>query len=441
MDELELEILHHDGRRERRRLEVGSWGIGRDRGNWLSPVDPSLSRRHALLEVGSDGVWVEALPSRNGTTVDGETLKGRRRIAVGTTVGCGATMLRLVAATGSGDLRDAPTRDLDGSALGSGLIARSTAMQRLVETAERIAGSELPVLIRGESGAGKEVVAGHLHRHSAVADGPFEVLNCPALPESLIEAELFGVEAGVATEVRARPGLLEAADGGTLLLDEIADLPLPAQAKLLRFLADSRLRRVGGREERELRVRILAASNKDLAAEIEAGRFRADLYYRIAGLELVVPPLRERREDIAPLAREILRLQGGKPLADAALDRLEAYAFPGNVRELEAILRRASVLGDGPLIEVADLGLDGVEAEDSARRLEAGLEDGSVDFWRDLHRPYMARELSRERLAEVVELGLRAAGGKVTLLAERWRTEDRYRKLLDFLRNQGFLGR
>lgn len=220
-----------------------------------------------------------------------------------------------------------------------------------------------PVLVSGETGAGKEVVARELHRLSA-PPGPFIPVNCAAVPDELLESELFGHERGAFTGARARRrGLAELADGGTLFLDEVGDMSLSLQAKLLRFLQDHSFFRVGGEQEISIRCRVVAATNRDLEAMMQAGAFRSDLYYRLAVVTLHVPPLRERREDIVPLAyhlqREIATDVGKDPrqLSPAAELALVRHRWPGNVRELRNRLERALILGTEAAIQPSDLDL------------------------------------------------------------------------------------
>jgi DNA-binding NtrC family response regulator/predicted hydrocarbon binding protein len=230
---------------------------------------------------------------------------------------------------------------------------RSTAFSRVLDLASRVARFDTPVLITGESGVGKEVVARFIHAGSARSAGPFVAINCSALPETLLESELFGHKAGAFTgAVRDRAGLFEEATDGTLFLDEIGDVSAAVQAKLLRVLQERMVRRVGENRLKPVNARVLAATNHDLEAAIAAGRFRKDLLYRIRVMELRLPPLRERREDILPLARhfgERLKERLGLPrfvLDSTCLDALTAYDWPGNVRELENALERAAVLSE-----------------------------------------------------------------------------------------------
>jgi two-component system NtrC family response regulator len=256
------------------------------------------------------------------------------------------------------------------------LVGRSAVMQDLRSRIARVAATNFTVLIEGESGVGKELVAGELHHRSARRRGPFVAVNCAALVETLLEAELFGIEERTATGVRGRRGKFELADGGTLFLDEVADLSSTAQAKLLRVLQDMSVERVGACQARVVDTRVVAATNRSLAGCVKAGLFRADLYYRLGGVELHVPPLRVRQDDVAPLAEHILgRHRGVRPLrlTAGALDALTAFHWPGNVRQLERVLEHAIALAGGPLLDIADLP---EEITAPYRRVVAGVPDG-----------------------------------------------------------------
>jgi len=242
------------------------------------------------------------------------------------------------------------------------LIAESPAMREVLEMAKKVAGSTFPVLIIGESGTGKELVARTIHGSSARVDESYVVINCGAIPENMIESELFGFEKGAFTGAHARkPGLLEIAHQGTLFLDEIGDMPLPLQVKLLRVIETGCFYRLGGTREMKVDVRVLSATNKNLKTEIEKGAFRQDLYYRISALNIVLPPLRDRQEDIVPLIKHFQSRDPAfkqKTFNDEALNILSAYAWPGNVRELQHVVHRVLLLSKGNVIEPADLPSD-----------------------------------------------------------------------------------
>jgi DNA-binding NtrC family response regulator len=280
--------------------------------------------------------------------------------------------------------------------LPSDFVARSPGMRRVLELARRVAQVDSTALISGESGVGKERVARMLHEESPRASGPFLAINCGALSETLLESELFGHARGSFTgAIRDRPGLLEAASGGTLFLDEVGEMPSAVQVKLLRALQERHIRRVGENRDRPIRVRIVAATNRELAAEVKAGRFRKDLYYRLCVVELRVPPLRERREDILPLARALIastarRMARRAPsLTPGAADQLTRHAWPGNVRELENAMERAVALAQGKRIEVADL------PEEVRGALPSPLASGELRTLEALERDYILAALER----------------------------------------------
>lgn len=237
-----------------------------------------------------------------------------------------------------------------------GFVWQDSATERVLGMACQVAKSDVSVLIAGPNGAGKERVAEIIQANSKVSAGPFVVLNCGAIPAELIEAELFGADAGAYTgATRAREGKFEAADGGTLFLDEIGNLPLAGQMKLLRVLETGRFERLGSNKERQVKVRVISATNADLASMIKAGSFREDLYYRLNVIQLTLPPLSERPDDILPLALSFL--ESGKTLSAGAQQSLQAHTWPGNVRELKNVMQRACLLAAQDEIKLGDLGL------------------------------------------------------------------------------------
>jgi len=247
------------------------------------------------------------------------------------------------------------TRSEDGAAP---LIGSSLAMQALRERMERVATTDFTVLIEGESGTGKELVARQVHELSRRRQGPFVAINCAALVETLIEAELFGIEERTATGVRGRRGKFEHADGGTLFLDEVSELSMTAQAKLLRAIQDLTVERVGGFGGRRVDIRVVVATNRSLATLCEKGLFRADLYYRLSGVDVRVPPLRKRKEDIMELAQYFLSRHNGRrrlSISPAAADALLTYDWPGNVRELERMIEGAIATCEARQIALDDL--------------------------------------------------------------------------------------
>jgi two-component system response regulator FlrC len=244
-------------------------------------------------------------------------------------------------------------------------VAVAPGSRRLIELARRVADTDCTVLITGESGTGKEVLARFIHRQSPRSQRPFVAVNCAAIPESMLEGVLFGFEKGAFTGAQAaHAGKFEQAQGGTLLLDEITEMPIALQAKLLRVLQEREVDRIGGRVPVQLDVRVIATSNRKLAEEVRAGRFREDLYYRINVFPLSITPLRERREDILPIAAQILAAQSRGQLtpvlAAGAVQALQLHSWPGNARELGNVLQRALILGNGSVIERDCIELDPV---------------------------------------------------------------------------------
>ncbi|MBV8380724.1 MAG: PEP-CTERM-box response regulator transcription factor [Paucibacter sp.] len=244
-----------------------------------------------------------------------------------------------------------------------GVITRDPGMQKVCRMVEKVAPSDATVLLLGESGTGKEVLAQGLHDASK-RKGRFVAINCAAIPENLLESELFGYEKGAFTgATKTTVGKIETADGGTLMLDEIGDLPMSLQAKLLRFLQERRIERIGGRQEIEINVRVVGATHQDLRQQIADGRFREDLYYRLAEIVVEIPPLRSRVGDPVLLAHAFLRRLGSEQrrpapnLSDDAVRALEVHEWPGNVRELQNIIKRAFIMADGDRIGAEDLGL------------------------------------------------------------------------------------
>jgi two-component system response regulator PilR (NtrC family) len=282
------------------------------------------------------------------------------------------------------------------------LIGDSARMQQLRSTIGKLARSQAPVYISGESGVGKELVARLIHEQGSRAAGPFVPVNCGAIPAELMESELFGHKKGSFTGAHAdKEGLFQAANGGTLFLDEVAELPLHLQVKLLRVIQEKTVRPVGGATELPVDVRILSATHKNLARLVDDGKFRHDLFYRINVIELPVPPLRDRRDDIPLIARAVLQrlaTELGEPTLRMTADaeqRLAAYAFPGNVRELENILERAVALSEGGQIQAGDLMLPQAQAAASA---PAPAVRGGLDLER------LARTSTESGLPEALEL-------------------------------------
>jgi two-component system response regulator AtoC len=292
------------------------------------------------------------------------------------------------------------------------LIGSSTAMREVFKAIGRAAATDAPVLILGESGTGKELVATALHRHSDRAAGPFLRVNCGALPEGLVESELFGHERDAFTGAdRQKPGRFERAAGGTIFLDEVGELPLPVQVKLLRVLQQREFERVGGTEVLHTDARIISATHRDLSKEVAAGRFREDLYYRLNVARIVIPPLRDRPEDLAPLAESILRRVGRRygwgelTLSPEALRSIQERPWPGNVRQLENALARAVLAARGRTILPEHLDPD-----------ESG--DLTIPAPGDAEKPVPLRALLAEVEWRAIQRALLACGGNRTRTAE-----------------------
>ncbi len=261
--------------------------------------------------------------------------------------------------------KDALKSDVDRSYPVGGMIGRSPAMREVFSRIAKVAATDSTVLILGESGTGKELVARAIHEQSARREAPIVTVNCAAIPETLIESELFGHEKGAFTGAQAtRTGLVESADSGTLFLDEIGELPLEAQARLLRVLQHGEIRRVGASRSHHVDVRLVAATHRDLRRQVTEGLFREDLFFRLNVVEIRLPPLRERGDDIEELARILLEKTCGRlnrarlKLSPGAMARLRDYRWPGNVRELENVIERAVILAEGDLIDEAALALE-----------------------------------------------------------------------------------
>jgi two-component system response regulator HydG len=303
--------------------------------------NPHVSRRHAAFELTDKGVRVTDLDSSNGTTVDGLRI-GEAFLKGGERIGMAGTTLSIE--RGSGGTAPLAAENSFGRMLGS-----SEVMRRLYPLCKRLAASELAVLIEGETGTGKEVLAEALHEASRRAAATFVVFDCTAVPPSLAESTLFGHEKGSFTgAIASRKGVFEEAHGGTLFIDEIGELDLSLQPKLLRALERSEVQRVGSNTWTKVDVRIIAATRRDLDKEVQAGRFRDDLFFRLAVGRIELPPLRHRRGDIAVLARHFSHELGGlKPLAPSILSKFEDYAWPGNLRELYNAVARYLALGEG----------------------------------------------------------------------------------------------
>jgi two-component system, NtrC family, response regulator GlrR len=316
--------------------------IGTAPGNAVVLTDSSVSRHHIAITPSPRGLLVRDLGSTNGTALNGVVIE-RAYLAPGAVLSIGHSRLRFDPIGGE-DRAALSAEGQWGRALGV-----SEAMRRMFAVLPRLAESDATILLEGETGTGKGLLAEAIHDASPRAKGPFVVVDCGSIPPTLIESELFGHERGAFTgATAARIGGFEAARGGTVFLDEIGELPLDMQPKLLRAIEDRMVKRIGGNEHVRLDIRIVAATNRDLRAEINQGRFRSDLYYRLNTFRLRIPPLRERRDDIALLVAHFYRQlsPGGEPPPADLLAELARHDWPGNVRELRAAVERAVLLGD-----------------------------------------------------------------------------------------------
>jgi DNA-binding NtrC family response regulator len=314
--------------------------VGADPSADVLLADPSVSRKHCSVRPTPHGFEVADLGSRNGTYLDNISVT-RATVPVGAVIRVGSTLLQLVPA--EEPIVIGPS---DRTSFGA-MFGCSLAMRHIYALLERASGAAAPVLLIGESGTGKELTARAVHEHSPRREGPFVVFDCGAASESLIASDLFGHVKGAFTGAQGdRAGAFERAHGGTLFLDEIGDLPLALQPKLLRLLEAGEAMPLGGKKHEKFDVRIVAATHRDLAVEVSRGAFRGDLYYRLAVVEVHLPPLRQRLEDIEDLARAFLAREGvvETSLRSPNLDRLLAYGWPGNVRELRNVISRAVAL-------------------------------------------------------------------------------------------------
>ena len=340
------------------------------------------------------------------------------------------------------------------------LLGTSAARQSIEEDIDCAARSDAKVLITGESGVGKEVVARLIHERSTRSHRTFVAINCAGLPDSLLESELFGHERGAFTGAdRNRAGMLEVANHGTLLLDEVGEMSMRMQALLLRFLETGEIQRLGaGAIERRVNVRVLAATNRVLMDRVKEGEFRADLYYRLNVIHILIPPLRDRREDVDIMIRYFLRKQSqslGRPAPELASDvmaRLLEYDWPGNVRELKNILERLIVRSQGGLVGLSELPPElrpsqRPQQEEHRQSSESGetpslgdvllgrMLNGGESFWQVVYEPLMSRDLTRATVREIVASGLERTQGSYRLLVELFnmRAGD-YKRFLNMLR-------
>ncbi len=367
-----LRILHDDGSTPGEEIPLPAAGvvIGAEASCDVVLTDPAVSRKHVSIVAGDAGFDVNDLGSRNGTWLDGAKIT-RAIVPPGSTLRIGTSLVQMLPAEEPVDIPPSGATSF-GAMLGS-----SEAMRRVFAILERASGSDAPILLLGESGTGKELAARAVHDASRRRAGPFVVFDCGAASESLVESTLFGHKRGAFTGAHAdHPGAFALAHGGTLFLDEIGDLPLAMQPKLLRMLERGEVTPLGARKSETYDVRFVAATHRDLPAEVARGAFRADLYYRLAVVEVLLPPLRQRRADIPEIVRAMLRAHNAHDVEPAGppLERLLGYAWPGNVRELRNVIARAAALAkpnakfaEMPIVLRADPNAVGGEPEPLAR--------------------------------------------------------------------------
>jgi DNA-binding NtrC family response regulator len=383
--------------------------IGTAKGNHLVLTDRAVSRHHCVISAVEHGFLVRDLGSRNGTTLGGFRVEGAY-LGPGAVLGVGQSTLRFTL------MADEIVEPLSEEEHYNRILGQSTAMRRLFAALPRIAASDSTVLIEGETGTGKGLLAETIHQKSPRAKGPFVVIDCSAIPPSLIEAELFGHVKGAFTGAQAsRPGAFEGAAGGTAFLDELGELPLDMQPKLLRALEERVVRRVGSLDPVRLDVRVIAATNRDLRQEVNRGAFRSDLYYRLNIVRIRLPSLRERREDIPMLVAHFYEQlsRSGDPRPPAEL--VNAFArqdWPGNVRELRAAVERAILMQDPELWFEATLGQPSAAGESGA----AAAADYEGDLALGSFRAAKERAVSRWERGYIEAL-VRRSGGNVSRAA------------------------
>lgn len=431
-----LRLTNPDG--DTREISLGVLTrIGRAANSEVEIEDSSVSRRHALIQQKANGEYVLTdLGSANGTTLNGEHIGLPAVLRDGDRIGIARyeAVFSGDASPGSGERSGDTLFNTADSTVNEDrghrrhnrvqIIGGGPAMLAVLGQVRQAAESIIPVLIAGETGTGKELVARSIHQGSSRSAGVFVPLNCSALPEALLESELFGHRRGAFTgALQDRAGLFESAKGGTVFLDEIGELPLVMQPKLLRFLQDGEIRRVGDVEPRHVDVRVISATNRDLQAEIEREAFREDLYFRLSTFTIELPALRDRREDIPLLAERLLRTQSElqkkriRGIEPAVLETLSRYSWPGNVRELENELARAvAILRDGDRItsETLSARLSGAGAAPAGGAAAgAGVEGGaSADESTELRGAMV--EFERKHIADVLEQN----GGNVSKAAQ-----------------------
>ncbi|WP_437321635.1 sigma 54-interacting transcriptional regulator [Sorangium sp. So ce385] len=393
--------------------------IGTAAGNHLVLTDPSVSRHHCVIAATPKGYQLRDLGSTNGIMLGGFRVEAAY-LTPGATFGVGQTSLRF------DHLPDEVHEPLGDAELSGRVLGQSTAMRRLFAMIPRIAAADATVLLEGETGSGKGLLAEVIHQKSPRAAGPFVVIDCGAIPPTLIEAELFGYMKGAFTGAhQSRAGAFEAARGGTVLLDEIGELRLDLQPKLLRALEERSIRRIGSLDTVPLDVRIIAATNRDLRQEVNRGTFRSDLFYRLNVVRLRVPPLRERRDDIPLLVAHYYRQFADKAAPPAELvERLVHHDWPGNVRELRSAVERAVLTGDPAIGEGCAAAREVVDDDQALRP-----DDLELSF-----RQAKERTVARWERAYVRAL-IRANGGNLSHAARAGRMDRNY--LRELLRRHG----
>ena len=392
-----LRVIEGKDRDAERVCDGTELGVGTAPANHLVLSDPTVSRHHFVLSVTPLGVMLRDLGSTNGTTVAGHRVE-TGYVKHGSIIGAGASTLRFES------LADQVREPLSADDRFDHVMGSSVAMRRLFAVLPRIAASDATVLIEGETGTGKSLIAEGLHRESPRARGPFVVADCGAIAPSLIESELFGHEKGAFTgAVARRIGAFESAQGGTLFLDELGELPLDLQPKLLRALEERTIKRVGATERVRLDVRVIAATHRDLREAVNQGQFRMDLFYRLNTVRLRVPSLRERRDDIPALVAHFYEqlAEDGSPPPELVAS-LQGRSWPGNVRELRSAVERAVMLGDPDLLE-------------HASEPPSGLHDPSA-------RP------TEDEACFAQGVSFRVAKERMTLRWERWYVTELYRR-------------
>jgi transcriptional regulator with GAF, ATPase, and Fis domain len=387
--------------------------VGTGAGAELRLTDPTVSRLHCVLEVRDRGIRVIDLESTNGVLVHGVRVFDAE-VGAGAIVQLGSSVLRLDVGGESVGVELSPI-DRFGSVIGS-----SAEMRRLYAVLDRIAPTDTTVLIQGETGSGKEAIAGAIHEASRRAEGPFVPVDCGAIAETLIESELFGhVRGAFSGAVSDRRGLIEDADEGTLFLDEVGELPLSLQPKLLRVLETREVRRLGSNTTRRVDIRVLAATHRPLAHAVNVGTFREDLYYRLAVVEVQLPPLRARREDIGLLAEHFYKKMSGsdQPLPPEVVATLRTRDWPGNVRELRNFVERSISLGWAERSNIQNSAAAPSETPSGPRSAPPPVLEGLID-------PELPLKEARARWTEQFELLyastlLRRTNGNVTRAAEK----------------------